>query len=345
MITPNRTLWQPDTWQKLLQNAFRQPQALLDYLGLENNDHVIDQHPDFKMLVPEPFARRMQPGNPHDPLLLQVLPSNEENQQSDGFTLDPLMETDPTLSFQRAPTLIQKYQGRVLMITTPGCAVNCRYCFRRHFPYQDHRPTAHGEALAVIRTDSSVEEVILSGGDPLLLSDRAMNELFDEINAIDHIKRIRLHSRLPIVLPQRVTEDLLKVFTQSRCPVTLVVHCNHAQELSADTADAFAQLRQAGVHLLNQSVLLRQINDQTTTLCQLSVALFDQGVLPYYLHMPDPVAGTAHFYVTDQEALRLHDELRAILPGYLLPRLVREEAGKASKSELNAETIPALSPA
>lgn len=345
MITPNRTSWQPDTWQKLLQNAFRQPQALLDYLGLENNGHAIDHHPDFKMLVPEPFARRMQPGNSSDPLLLQVLPSIEENQHIDGFTQDPLMETDPTLSFQRAPTLIQKYQGRVLMITTPGCAVNCRYCFRRHFPYQDHRPTAHGEALAVIRADRSVEEVILSGGDPLLLSDAAMNELFDEINAIDHIKRIRLHSRLPIVLPQRVTKDLLKVFTQSRCPVTLVVHCNHAQELGSDTADAFAQLRQAGVHLLNQSVLLRQINDQTTTLCQLSTALFDQGVLPYYLHMPDPVAGTAHFYVTDQEALRLHDEMRAALPGYLLPRLVREEAGKASKSVLNAETITAPNPA
>ena len=172
-----------------------------------------------------------------------------------------------------------------------------------------------------------------------------MNELFDEINAIDHIKRIRLHSRLPIVLPQRVTEALLKVFTQSRSPVTLVVHCNHAQELSTDTADALAQLRQAGVHLLNQSVLLRQINDQTTTLCQLSEALFHQGVLPYYLHMPDPVTGTAHFYVTDQEALRLHDEMRATLPGYLLPRLVREEAGKASKSELNAETMQALNPA
>ena len=345
MITPNRTAWQPDTWQKLLQNAFRQPQALLDYLGLESSSHATDHQPDFKMLVPEPFARRMQPGNPSDPLLLQVLPSDDENQHTDGFTLDPLMETDPTLSFQRAPTLIQKYQGRVLMITTPGCAVNCRYCFRRHFPYQEHRPTAHGEALAVIGADPSVEEVILSGGDPLLLPDRAMNELFEEINAIDHVRRIRLHSRLPIVLPQRVTDELLSVFTQSRCPVTLVVHCNHAQELSSDTAHAFAQLRQAGVHLLNQSVLLRGINDQTTTLCQLSEALFDQGVLPYYLHMPDPVAGTAHFYVTDQEALGLHDEMRTILPGYLLPRLVREEAGKASKSELRAETIQTLHPA
>ena len=345
MITPNRTSWQPDTWQKLLQNAFRQPQALLDYLGLDNHHHATDHQPNFKMLVPEPFAQRMQPGDPSDPLLLQVLPCNAENQHTEGFTLDPLMETDPTLSFQRAPTLIQKYQGRVLMITTPGCAVNCRYCFRRHFPYQEHRPVAHGQALAVIRSDPSIAEVILSGGDPLLLSDGAMNALFDEINAIDHIKRIRLHSRLPIVLPQRVTEDLLKVFSQSRCPVTLVVHCNHAQELSSDTAHAFAQLRQAGAHLLNQSVLLRQINDQTTTLCQLSAALFDQGVLPYYLHMPDPVAGTAHFYVTDQEALRLHDEMRATLPGYLLPRLVREEAGKASKSELNAETITAPNPA
>ncbi len=336
MITPNRTPWQPDAWQKLLQSAFRQPQALLDYLGLENHGRAIDHQPDFKMLVPEPFAKRMRPGDPNDPLLLQVLPTALENQSTDGFTLDPLMETDAALGFQRAPTLIQKYRGRALLITTPGCAVNCRYCFRRHFPYQHHRPAAHGEALKVIAADPTITEVILSGGDPLLLSDQAMGDLFEQINAIDHVRRIRLHSRLPIVLPQRVTAQLLASLASSTNPVTLVVHCNHAQELSLDTAAAFAQLRRAGVHLLNQSVLLRGINDQATTLCELSQTLFDQGVLPYYLHMPDPVSGTAHFYVADQAALMLHDDMRARLPGYLLPRLVRENAGMTSKSELIA---------
>ncbi len=341
MIPPNQTPWQSDAWQKLLQNAFRQPQALLDYLGLEHHNHAIDHQPDFKMLVPEPFAQRMQHGDAADPLLLQVLSVTRERQHAEGFSPDPLMETNPAFAFQRAPTLIQKYLGRVLLIATPGCAVNCRYCFRRHFPYQEHRPAAHSEALTVIRNDAAIHEVILSGGDPLLLSDKALAELLDQINGISHIKRIRVHSRLPIVLPQRVTTELVNTLYNSRCPITLVVHSNHPQELDEQTHAAFTALRSAAVHLLNQSVLLHRVNDDADTLCRLSEKLFDQGVMPYYLHMPDAVAGTDHFFVSDQSGCQLHEKMRRQLPGYLLPRLVREEPGKVAKSPV-AETIPLL---
>jgi EF-P beta-lysylation protein EpmB len=217
--------------------------------------------------------------------------------------------------------------------------VNCRYCFRRHFPYQDHKPAGHGEALAVIAADASISEVILSGGDPLLLGDAQLAELLDDINAIAHVRRIRLHSRLPIVLPQRITQALLETLAASRCSVTVVVHCNHAQELDADTARAFACLRGAGVHLLNQTVLLRGVNNDVDVLCTLSETLFEQGALPYYLHMPDPVTGTAHFMVSDAQARPIYEAMRERLPGYLLPRLVREEPGEISKTPLALQAL------
>ena len=223
----------------------------------------------------------------------------------------------------------------------PGAAVGetslqlaCRYCFRRHFPYQDHKPAGHGKALEAIAADVSVTEVILSGGDPLLLGDAQLGELIDDINSIAHVKRIRLHSRLPIVLPQRVTRALLESLEASRCSVTMVVHCNHAQELDVDTARAFACLREAGVHLLNQTVLLHGVNDDVDVLCELSEMLFEQGALPYYLHMPDPVTGTAHFMVSEAQAQPIYEAMRERLPGYLLPRLVREEPGEMSKTAL-----------
>ena len=339
MITPNRTPWQSDEWQKLLRGAFRQPQELLSHLDLPADALALDQQPDFAMLVPGPFAARMSPADPTDPLLRQVLPVLQEREHSAGFAADPLGEDDAQLGFKRAPSLIQKYQGRVLMITTPGCAVNCRYCFRRHFPYQDHKPAGHGEALAVIAADASISEVILSGGDPLLLGDAQLAELLDDINAIAHVRRIRLHSRLPIVLPQRITQALLETLAASRCSVTVVVHCNHAQELDADTARAFACLRGAGVHLLNQTVLLRGVNNDVDVLCALSETLFEQGALPYYLHMPDPVTATAHFMLSDAQARPIYEAMRERLPGYLLPRLVREEPGEISKTPLAFQTL------
>ena len=339
MITPNRTPWQPDEWQKVLRNAFRQPDALLGYLGIPANAFNLDSEPDFALLVPEPFAARMKPGDPADPLLRQVLPSLQERERVPGFVKDPLGEDDSALSFQRGPALIQKCQGRVLRSTTPACAVTCRYCFRRHFPYQDHKPSAHDQALDLIRSDTSISEVILSGGDPLLLGDLAFATLIKQINAIEHVERIRVHSRLPIVLPQRVTPSLVETIKASRCPVVMVVHCNHTQELDAKTKRAFQCLRDSGAHVLNQSVLLAGINDDAGLLCQLSQSLFEQGVLPYYLHMPDAVSGTAHFAVAEPRAMTLHEDMRAILPGYLLPRLVREVPGKASKTPLQPDGL------
>ena len=340
MITPNRTPWQPDEWQKVLSDAFRQPDLLLNYLGISAEAFNLDPQPDFALLVPEPFAARMRHGDPADPLLRQVLPSLQEREQIPGFVQDPLGEDDAARGFQRAPSLIQKYQGRFLMVTTPGCAVNCRYRFRRHFPYQDHKPRAHAQALDLIRSDTNISEVILSGGDPLLLGDQALADLMNQINEIEHVQRIRIHSRLPIVLPQRVTPGLLDTLRSSRCPVALVVHCNHPQELDTQTERAFACLRDAGAHLLNQIVLLAGINDEPSVLCELSQSLFEQGVLPYYLHMPDAVSGTAHFYLSEQRAIELYEQVRAMLSGYLLPRLVREIPGKTSKTPLPTERLP-----
>ena len=334
MITPNRTPWQSDEWQKLLRGAFRQPRELLSHLDLPAEALALDQQPDFAMLVPGPFAARMSPADPTDPLLRQVLPVLQEREHSAGFVADPLGEDDAQLGFKRAPSLIQKYQGRVLMITTPGCAVNCRYCFRRHFPYQDHKPAGHGEALAVIAADASISEVILSGGDPLLLSDEHLLRLLNAINEIPHVQRIRIHSRIPIVLPQRITQGLLDALNQ-RCQMIMVVHSNHPQELNSQTQRAMACLQQAQLMLLNQSVLLRGINDSATVLSALSTKLFTQGVLPYYLHLPDHVAGTQHFFVSDDEGRAIFAKLQKILPGYLLPRLVREHSGAESKTLMN----------
>ena len=338
MITPNRMPWHPNEWQKLLSQSFRQPDSLLAFLDLSPDLLEIDIQPDFAMLVPPPFARRMQPGSPADPLLLQVLPLALERAQISGYSADPLDESSDGRAFKLAPTLLQKYQARVLMITTPGCAVNCRYCFRRDFPYDAHKPRDYQQALDVIAAETGITEVILSGGDPLILSDQKLDNLLHHLNAIDHVRRIRLHSRLPIVLPQRINGALLNIFRSSRCPVTLVVHCNHAQELDEDTARAFQYLREASVHLLNQSVLLHKVNDDANQLCRLSEALFEQGVLPYYLHMPDRVAGTAHFDVPDLLALKLHEQMRVQLPGYLVPRLVREEPGEPSKTPMTIQS-------
>ncbi len=329
MITPNLAPWQPTQWQSELSSAFRRPEELLAFLDTQRPD--VDAANQFSMLVPKSFAKRMRPGDPRDPLLLQVLPVQCEALHVDGFSDDPLGEADEDLGFAVAPGLIRKYRSRALMITTPGCAINCRYCFRRHFPYQEHRPKSHAQALAAIAADAQITEVILSGGDPLLLNDRALAELLREICTIEHVKRIRLHSRIPVVLPSRVTEDLLDTLNQQTCDIVMVIHCNHAQELDAQTAQALALIHATGTVLLNQSVLLQGINDDAAILCELSESLFDQGVMPYYLHMPDRVKGTSHFFVEDERAVGLHHQMQSQLSGYLVPRLVREVAGASSK--------------
>ena len=329
--------WQPHVWRTELKDAISSVEELGRALGLSLNERERGAGAGFPLRVPRPFVARMRQNDPDDPLLRQVLPSVAEDEPvsvlPDGtrFSVDPLRER----GFARAPAVIQKYRGRALLIAIPACAVHCRYCFRRHFPYENHGPDRREAALRALREDVEVTEVILSGGDPLVLTDAALSDLIRNLDAIGHIERLRIHTRLPIVLPSRITADLLDVLSSTRLRVVVVAHANHPHELDANTARAFACLATVrGMTLLNQSVLLRGVNDRARTLCDLSERLFEQGVLPYYLHMPDAVLGTHAFHLTDARARRIHDAMSGRLPGYLLPKLVREEPGRTAKTVL-----------
>jgi EF-P beta-lysylation protein EpmB len=280
----------------------------------------------------------MRRGDPNDPLLRQVLPSDEELLEHEGFVPDPLGEREAV----RAPGLLHKYQGRALLITTSACAVHCRYCFRREFPYEDQRSDAGRwrEALDAIAADSSIEEVLLSGGDPLSLSDNRLDALTSELARIPHLRRLRLHTRQPIVLPSRVDAGLIAWIKGLPWPTVFVLHANHANEIDSDVREACAKLKSAGVTLLNQSVLLKGVNDDAKTLAELSRVLFDAGVLPYYLHLLDRVRGVAHFEVSEPQARLLVGELASALPGYLVPRLVREVAGAPAKVAISPRLPP-----
>ena len=279
--------------------------------------------------VPRGFVARMRRGDPHDPLLRQVLPLAEECLTAPGFAADPVGD-DAAMT---VPGVLHKYRGRVLLTATGACAVHCRYCFRRHFPYADANPAADRwqAALGYIAGDASISEVILSGGDPLTLSDRRLGELTDALATIPHVQRLRIHTRLPIVLPERVDDGLLAWLGNLRLPGVVVVHVNHANELDAAVKAALARLKDAGVQLLNQSVLLRGVNDSGDALAALSEALFACGVLPYYLHLLDKVQGAAHFDVPESIAQTIATDMRGRLPGYLVPRLVRELSGAPAK--------------
>ena len=283
---------------------------------------------DFALRVPRPYVARMGRGDPDDPLLRQVLPSALESKSVVGYGADPLGESSAVVD----AGLLQKYAGRALLIAAGGCAVNCRYCFRRHFPYAAHRQGSDYPALEAIRRDATLSEVILSGGDPLMLKDAHFAALVRSIGGIEHVRRIRIHTRLPVVIPQRVTAALIEVLASLRQQVVIVLHFNHGNEIDGDCVRALAALGR--FTLLNQSVLLRGVNDDADVLVELSERLFAAGVLPYYLHMPDAVAGTAHFDVSEAEAKALHGRVMARLPGYLTPRLVRETPGLAAKELL-----------
>ena len=317
-------------WQKNLAEGFSSAAELLTFLQLPHSlaDNIAEQQ--FKTRVPRGFAARMQPGNRYDPLLLQVLAVNEELKLTDGFIVDPLAEiTAIPLS-----GLIHKYHGRVLLTLTGACAINCRYCFRRHFPYQDNNPGRSGwkDAVDYIAKDARIHEVILSGGDPLLAKDNLLSDLFTQLAAISHVRTVRIHTRIPVVLPERVNESFLHLLAETRLHKVVVLHSNHPHELDKNVLDACAALRHTGCHLLNQTVLLAGVNDNAVTLAELSERLFSFGVLPYYLHLLDKVHGAAHFDVSVQQALSIFQQLQTLLPGYLVPRLVREEAGKKHKT-------------
>ena len=327
---------EPRTWQQELAEAITSPEELADALGL-SREALVGAHEagrQFRLRVPRGFVARMRRGDLEDPLLRQVLPVAAELADAAGYVADPVGER----SAMRAPALLQKYRGRALLIATSACAVHCRYCFRREFPYAEQNGDAPrwGEALAEIAADPSLEEIILSGGDPLSLSNARLESLTRALAAVPHVRRIRVHTRQPVVLPSRVDEGLLQWLRTSTLPLVLVLHINHPNELDTELAAACAKLRATGVTLLNQSVLLAGVNDDVEVLSKLSVRLFDAGVLPYYLHALDRVRGAAHFAVADERAQTLAAQLAARLPGYLVPRLVREVPGAPAKVALGA---------
>ncbi len=320
------------SWRRSLATAIRDVDTLVRALQLpdEWTANATAAVKSFPVLVPRSFLARMRVGDPHDPLLKQVLPVMEEGIAQPGFVLDAVDDQ----AARKAPGLLQKYAGRVLLMASGACAVNCRYCFRRHYPYSEEprRLDDWEPALAAIESDSSIHEVILSGGDPLTLTDERFKVLIERLDQIDHLTRLRIHSRLPIVLPDRVNSELLDQLRNTRLQPVMVVHANHPHEIEADCAEALRRLVRAGIPTLNQAVLLRGVNDDVDSLAGLCERLIDVGVMPYYLHVLDRVVGTSHFEVAEATGLKLVAALRSRLPGYAVPQLVREIAGEQSKT-------------
>ncbi|MBL9080855.1 MAG: EF-P beta-lysylation protein EpmB [Planctomycetales bacterium] len=325
------------TWRHALKTAIRDPAELCRVLELP--DALVPTARKaaemFGLFAPHGYVARIRKGDVDDPLLRQILPLGDELLEVAGFTADPVDDD----AAQLVPGLLQKYQSRVLLITTGACAIHCRYCFRRHFSYSEapHSLVQWQPALDAIAADPTIDEVILSGGDPLTLVDGVLEPLIRRLEAIPHLRRLRVHTRLPIVIPERVCESLLAWFslTGTRLTPVCVLHANHAAELDEAVAAACVRLRHAGVLLLNQAVLLRGVNDSVDALDALSRRLLDLGVTPYYLHQLDRVAAAAHFEVPEDEGLRLVEALQTGLPGYGMPRYVREIAGKRSKTPLH----------
>jgi EF-P beta-lysylation protein EpmB len=324
------------SWQEAMKLAYRDLTELLEAVGLNKKSvtTVVDERAgaDFPLFVPREWVRRIRHNDPHDPLLQQVLLNSAELLEVPGFQKDPVGD----LASQTNPGLLHKYHGRALMITTGACAIHCRYCFRRHFPYNAAPKSIEGwkESFATLHADNAIQEVLLSGGDPLTLVDTKLAELIQQLDDIPHLQRLRIHSRMPSVIPQRVTEQLCNILRSTRLGVWFVLHINHAQELDGATCEAIRKLRRTGAVLLNQAVLLRGVNDSVDALEELCLRLVNEQVIPYYLHQLDRVAGSAHFEVPVQQGLEWLDQLRQRLPGYAVPRYVQEVAGRASKTSL-----------
>lgn len=316
-------------WQEILRDGFSCVDSLAKFLNLPQESGCKKAHKEFATRVPKRFASLMEKGNPKDPLLLQVLPVVEELEVKPNFTFDPLEENKAN----PVSGLLHKYYSRVL-ITFGACAVNCRYCFRRHFSYEQNSPFKNNwqDIINYIKNDVSISEVILSGGDPLLTKDSQLQSLFEKLNEIPHLKTLRIHTRVPIVLPERIDENFLQVLNQVNLQKVMVIHCNHANEIDSAVVSAIHLLKSNSVFLLNQSVLLKDVNDNSETLALLSSKLFNIQVLPYYLHILDKVQGTSHFEVPVEKAKQIYSELQSKLSGYLIPKLVIEEPGKAHKT-------------
>ena len=333
MITQQTPAGQAD-WQQEQADAITSVRELFELLDLDMAELAGAQGAvqEFPLRVPRGYVARMQPGDRHDPLLRQVLASGEELLEVPGFSRDPLAEASAT----PVAGILHKYHGRVLLMVTGACAVHCRYCFRRHFPYQEHLPTIArlDAALQWLAERADISEVILSGGDPLSVSDRRFAELLERLARIPHLRRLRVHSRLPVVIPSRINDELVRILANPRWQASMVLHANHAHELTPALAEGVSGLRGAGVTVLNQAVLLAGVNDTLAAQVSLSESLFTAGILPYYLHVLDPVAGAAHFQVPEEAARALHAGMRDRLPGYLVPTLVAERPGRAAKTPL-----------
>jgi EF-P beta-lysylation protein EpmB len=326
-------------WRRQLADGYRDPATLLSDLGLDPAELPLstDATRAFPTRVPRAYARRMRPGDPNDPLLRQVLPVQAEMEDVAGYVSDPVGD----MSSRQGGGVLKKYRGRALLITTGACAIHCRYCFRRHFPYaEEHAGRGRWQqALDAVAGDGDIREVILSGGDPLSQDNERLKPLVEGLGEIDHVKRLRIHTRLPVVLPDRVDPGLTGLLAAFPGPVTVVVHANHANELGSDVAGALQRLRGNGMMLFNQAVLLRGVNDTVASQYALSDRLTALGVAPYYLHQLDPVQGAAHFQVGDAAAVKLVEDLRRQAPGYMVPRLVREVEGDDAKRPISPETL------
>lgn len=321
-------------WLKQLANGISDPAKLLEQLEIDPTPwkNGFEARKLFAQRVPQSFVDRMEKGNPYDPLLRQVLPLSEEFEVHQGYSNDPLEEQNNAI-----PGLLHKYRNRALMIVKGGCAINCRYCFRRHFPYDENKgsKSVWQTSLDYIQQHPEIDEIILSGGDPLMAKDDELSWLVARIADIQHVKRLRIHSRLPVVIPARITEQLTDLLGQTRLQVILVTHINHAQEIDQTLANALDKLKQVGVTLLNQGVMLKDVNDSVSSQIALSNALFEAGVLPYYMHVLDKVQGAAHFFISDQQAKEIMAGVLEQTSGYLVPKLTREIGGRASKTPLD----------
>ena len=318
-------------WLQDLGDAFNHPEDLLNYLELDiaNFEPDLTARKLFALRVPRPFAEKMKKGDSSDPLFLQAMSQYQEFAQIEGFSKDPLEE-----QHSPAPNILHKYQNRLLFMIKNSCAINCRYCFRRHFPYQEIKSNKESwrQSLEYIRSTLEIEEVILSGGDPLMAKDDEISWLMDRLEQIEHLNTLRIHTRLPVVIPNRITPELTARLSQSRLNIVLVTHINHANEIDETFRQKMQMLKQANVMLLNQSVLLKNVNDNAQTLKALSEKLFHYGIFPYYLHLLDKVEGAAHFYIPDQQALSIYRQLQKITSGYLVPKLAREIAFEPNKT-------------
>lgn len=338
-LIPIKAAENDKNWQQALAESITDPKQLIQLLQLPVSllPQLQRASESFQLRVPRPFLELMKPGNLNDPLLLQVLPQTQELLSQPGYLSDPLQEAGHNP--QRG--IIHKYHGRVLLTLSGACAVNCRYCFRRHFPYQDNQLGSQQwqQALSYLRQHPEVEEVIFSGGDPLATPDNRIFNMIEDLEQLPQLKRLRIHSRLPVVIPQRLTDALSQRLQQSRLQVVLVLHINHPNEISTALHQRLQSLQLGGITLLNQSVLLKGVNDNSDTLVHLSEKLFTSGILPYYLYLLDPVEGAAHFDLSETQAKLLAGQMAARLPGYLVPRLARDIPGKTAKTQILPQVI------